>query len=236
MIVRKTYEADIDRRRPRVFAAALLCVTAVFAAALYIRLPDVADIIADIADDTSVDIELAPLPEQDRNLIAAPVREKTVTERIRKVDETTASERQEAVRQDLAFTTSADPEAEKMKAEEAKPIAPAITDMEGADLPLRVIEELPEFPGGMSEYVQWLTQALRYPQSARQRKQAGEIVVKFVVEKDGTISHLRFVKQTHTALDAEVLRVMRIMPKWKPGKDHGRPCRAVVAVPVVFAM
>lgn len=236
MIIRKTYEADIDRRRPRVFAVTLLCVTAVFVAALYVRLPSVADMLASIDDDTSVDIELAPLPDQDRNLVAARVHERTVTERIRKVDELTAQEQQEAVRQSLAFSTTGGDEAEQMKPAEAEPVAPAITTMEGADLPLRVIEELPEFPGGMSEFVQWLTAALRYPPQARNKRQQGEVVVKFVVEKDGSITGLRFVKQTHTALDAEVLRVMRIMPKWKPGQDHGRPCRAVVAVPVVFAI
>lgn len=219
-----------------VFAVTLLCVTALFVAALYVRLPDAADIMSMLDSETSVDIELAPLPDQDRNLVAARVEESAVTERIRKVDELTTEERREALRQQLAFTTSGDPDTERMKAEEAQPVAPPITSMEGADLPLRVIEELPEFPGGMSEFVQWLTQALRYPQMARQRRQQGEVVVKFVVEKDGTVTDIHFVQQTHTALDAEVLRVMRIMPKWKPGKDHGHPCRAVVAVPVVFAL
>lgn len=214
----------------------LAAVTAVFIAALYIRLPDVADIIASLGDDSTVDIELAPLPDQDRNLIVAPKRENTVTEKINKVDEVTEAKSVEAVRHSLAFTTTGGEEAEQMKPAEAQPIAPPITTMEGADLPLRVIEELPEFPGGMSEYVQWLTAALHYPPRAKQQRMAGEIVVKFVVEKDGSITGLRFVKQTHTALDSEVLRVMRIMPKWKPAQNHGRPCRAVVAVPVVFAL
>lgn len=61
-------------------------------------------------------------------------------------------------------------------------------------------------------------------------------MVSFVIEKDGSPKHFKMVKSANEMLNQEALRVLRMMPKWKPGMNHGKPCRTVVAVPVVFAL
>lgn len=191
------------------------------------------DVISSMIEDIAIDIKLPPLPEQDRNIIAAEAAETQTSGRINLVEHNQRV-RQQAVADKIEFNTLEAQDIEEMQDHKATPVSP-LPDNDG-NAPLRIVEELPEFPGGMTEFMRWLTNALKYPQRSKQLKQQGTVVVSFVVEKDGSITNINFVKQTHTALDAEVLRVLRIMPKWTPAKQHGKPCRAVIAVPFVFAM
>lgn len=99
---------------------------------------------------------------------------------------------------------------------------------------LRIVQELPQYPGGMTEFVKWLTKNLKYPTAALRSKIEGKVMISFIVNTDGTISDIKVVKNAHRLLDAEALRVAKLMPKWEPGKDHGKVCRTMVAIPIVF--
>lgn len=238
MIERKTYKADIDRQRPKIFLGALLISLTIFFVALNWRSHDfAADLLESLEDDISVDMELLPSLEPEKNIIAATIPEKPEsTEKINKVDEVVEKDDIEKLKNELTFKTSEADGADELKDSEDAPIAPPVTDMDNNELPLRIVEELPEFPGGMTEFMKWLTHALKYPNNAKTLKHQGLVTVTFVVEKDGSTTNLKFTKQTHTTLDSEVMRVLKIMPKWKPGKNHGKPCRTVVGLPVVFAL
>jgi len=98
----------------------------------------------------------------------------------------------------------------------------------------RVIEELPEFPGGATEFMKWLTHNLRYPTSAQERSVDGKVVVSFIVNKNGSISDIKIIKSLDPDCDNEVLRVIRKMPRWKPGTEKGKPVRSEYVIPVVF--
>lgn len=84
--------------------------------------------------------------------------------------------------------------------------------------------------------MKWLTKNLSYPVIAQQQKIQGKVLVSFIINKDGTISSPKVVKSVSPELDREALRVIRIMPKWKPGEDHGKPCRTYFCIPVVFKL
>lgn len=238
MIERKTYRADIDRMRPKIFLLSLLATVGLFFLVLNIRFFNPAEaLLENILDDVSIDMDMLPAMEQpDKNIIAAIHEEPKSTDKINKVDELVEEKTVEQVKNDLIFTPSEAGDAEQMKDSENEPIAPAITDMNGNDLPLRVVEQLPEFPGGMSQMMTWLSHALRYPKNAQNNKITGTVMVSFVVEKDGSLKHFRMVKSANEILNQEALRVLRMMPKWTPGMNHGKPCRTVVAVPIVFAL
>lgn len=238
MIQRKTNKADIDRLRPRIFLMTLFAVTTLFYLALQWRATgfSASDLLDKLIEDSSVDIEMLPPLEREHNIVAALNEKPVATDKINKVDEVTQEEKMEQLKEQMTFSTSEADGADKMKASEAEPIAPAITDMNNNEVPLRVVEQLPEFPGGMVEFMKWLTTALKYPRRAKDQKQQGFVKVSFVIEKDGSMSNLKFLTETHTALDAEVRRVLTIMPKWKPGHNEGKPCRTVVAIPFVFAL
>lgn len=96
------------------------------------------------------------------------------------------------------------------------------------------MEQLPEYPGGMVEFMKWLTAMLKYPDAALKRKIEGKVMVSFIVNADGSISDIKLVKGAHKLLDDEALRVVRLMPKWKPGLEGGRPCRTMISIPIVF--
>ena len=100
----------------------------------------------------------------------------------------------------------------------------------------RVVEDLPQYPGGAVEFMKWLTKNLRYPSSAQQRKIQGKVVAQFIVEKDGTISNLQVIKKLEPSCDREALRVLKMMTKWKAGLMNAQPCRTQVCIPIVFKL
>ena len=98
------------------------------------------------------------------------------------------------------------------------------------------VEQQAEFPGGQAAMMKWLSNNVRYPESAQQNDIQGRVVVKFVVEKDGSIGHATIVKGVDRDLDREALRVVSKMPKWQPGKNNGVPVRSYFNLPVVFRL
>lgn len=130
-----------------------------------------------------------------------------------------------------------EPVASKEEAkEDVKEDMPEAVDMYDAPVDFRVVEDLPQFPGGAVEFMKWLTKNLKYPPSAQQRKVQGRVVAQFIVNKDGSISDLVLVEKVSPELDREALRVLRMMPKWTPGVMDAKPCRTKVCIPVVFKL
>ena len=84
--------------------------------------------------------------------------------------------------------------------------------------------------------MQFLRQEVKYPKEAFKDGVQGRVVVQFVVEKDGSISEVEVVKKVNEHLDAEAVRVVNAMPKWKPGKQKGEPVRVKFTLPVTFRL
>ena len=98
------------------------------------------------------------------------------------------------------------------------------------------VEQPAEFKGGMGALMKWLGNNIRYPEAAQQNGVQGRVVVKFVVEKDGSVSNPTILKGVDKDLDAEALRVVKRMPKWQPGKNNGQPVRSYFQLPVTFKL
>ena len=99
-----------------------------------------------------------------------------------------------------------------------------------------VVEQMPEFPGGTSELMKFLSMNIKYPEAAEKAGLQGRVVVTFIVEKDGTVSNAKVVKSVSEELDAEALRVINAMPKWKPGMQKGQPVRVKYTIPISFRL
>lgn len=97
-----------------------------------------------------------------------------------------------------------------------------------------VVEQMPEFPGGMPAMIEFLQTNLKYPSDAKKQNVGGRVLVMFVVETDGTISNVRVAKNVFPSLDAEAVRVVKAMPKWNPGKEKGKPVRVNFSLPIVY--
>ena len=99
-----------------------------------------------------------------------------------------------------------------------------------------VVEQMPEFPGGIKELMTYLKDNIKYPKAAQDKKVQGRVIVQFVVEKDGTPTEFNVIRSVDPTLDAEALRVMKEMPKWKPGMQKGQAVRVKYTVPVSFKL
>lgn len=112
----------------------------------------------------------------------------------------------------------------------------APTDSVAKDEVFMVAEQMPEFPGGMKEMLKFLQENVKYPENAMKNNVQGRVIVQFVVEKDGTPTEFKVLRSVDPDLDAEALRVMKAMPKWKPGMQKGQVVRVKFTVPVSFKL
>ena len=104
-------------------------------------------------------------------------------------------------------------------------------------LVFEVAEEMPEFPGGgMSALMSYLKDNMRYPASAKEKGTQGRVTVQFVVDKDGSIKEPKLLRSVDKDMDAEALRLISNMPKWKPGRQKGQPVAVKYTVPVMFSL
>ena len=100
-----------------------------------------------------------------------------------------------------------------------------------------VVEIMPEFPdGGMSGLMQFLSKNIQYPINAQKNHTQGRVTEQFVVNKDGSISEPKIIRGVDPDLDGEAIRVISLMPKWKPGMQKGQPVRVKYTVPVMFRL
>ena len=97
-----------------------------------------------------------------------------------------------------------------------------------------VVEDDPEFPGGLDALAQYLAKNIQYPDLARQNNITGRVFVTFVVEKDGSVGQVKVLRDIGGGCGAEAMRVVKSMPKWKPGKQRGKPVRTQFNLPVNF--
>lgn len=127
----------------------------------------------------------------------------------------------EAVRNDIAV---------------AAPPPPPAPKPEVATKIFGVVEEMPSFPGGNGALMSYLASNIKYPVVAQENGVQGRVTVSFVVERDGSISDVRVARSVDPSLDREAQRVVKSMPRWKPGKQNGSAVRVKYTVPVVFRL
>ena len=104
------------------------------------------------------------------------------------------------------------------------------------DQTFSVVEQMPEYPGGMRAGLEFMARNLRYPTKAREAGKQGRVIVQFVVRKDGSLSDFKVLCPVDPWLDAEAIRVISTMPKWKPGMQDGKPVSVKFTLPVTFML
>lgn len=99
-----------------------------------------------------------------------------------------------------------------------------------------IVEQMPSYPGGQQEMYKWINKNLVYPVIAQENNISGQVVVQFVVGKDGSIEDIVVVRGVHESLNKEAIRVVKAMPKWIPGKQGGMPVKVRFTMPVIFKL
>ena len=104
------------------------------------------------------------------------------------------------------------------------------------DTVYQMVEEMPEFPGGEKALMDYVSNNVKYPQEAKDKNIAGRVFIGFVVEKDGSINEVKVLRGIGGGCDEEAVRVIKSMPKWKPGIQKGKPVRVSFQMPFVFKL
>jgi len=99
-----------------------------------------------------------------------------------------------------------------------------------------IVEVLPEYPGGQDSMMKFISSNVQYPEEALNAEIQGTVVIQFIIEKDGSISNIKVVRDVGGGLGEEAARVVGMMPAWKPGMQLGEPVRVKIAAPVRFRL
>lgn len=230
MEVKKSRAADLERGWTQRMLLGTMVALAVLFVGLEITItPD------DPLDDPELlarletEMELPALMQQEEEMTTAVTVEPKPATKLVVVDE--MEQMKEWMRDDELMETDLDEELEEL-AEELREMEPPPSDEDAVSL--RIAEDAPQFPGGPVAMMKWLTRNLHYPKALEPQHVQGKVVAEFIVNKDGSIAYVKVTSGLHPLCDAEVLRVLRMMPRWKPGVMNGEPCRTKVCVPVVF--
>ena len=116
-------------------------------------------------------------------------------------------------------------------------IAPEVEEEEVVEAEIfTIVEEMPDFPGGLAKLADYLGKNIKYPQMARESGIQGLVFVNFVIEPDGSVSNVNVMRSLGGGCDEEAIRVVKSMPKWKPGKQRGKAVRVSYILPVNFKL
>ena len=230
MEVKKSRGADLENLRVQGFLLGLIVVLAAMFVALEWNSTDSGWAFFETDDDLEAEMELSPLKrDKDEIPMMLPQEQKV---------EQPKSEQLNLVDDDVELTFEPEPverpEDLKDQQDADDQDKPEVVDMYNEPVDFRVVEDLPQFPGGASEFMKWLTRNLKYPVSAQNKKIKGRVVAQFIVNTDGSVSDLELTEHLEVACDREVLRVLRMMPKWQAGVMNAKPCRTKVCIPIVF--
>ena len=99
------------------------------------------------------------------------------------------------------------------------------------------VDKQPKFPGGMTSLQSYINRSLKYPQISRENNSQGRVIVRFIINSNGTVTSPQVVRSSGDFyLDMEAVRVIESMPKWKPGKHKGKPVCVYFTMPIVFSL
>ena len=116
-------------------------------------------------------------------------------------------------------------------------VAPEVVEEEVVEQEIfQIVEEMPAFPGGEAKLMEYVGKNIKYPQIARETGIQGRVFIGFVVGPDGSVSNVKLLRGIGGGCDEEAMRVVKSMPKWKPGKQRGKAVRVSYQIPVFFKL
>ena len=107
---------------------------------------------------------------------------------------------------------------------------------EANDRIYETVEEYPQFPGGDTECFKWIKEYIKYPAIAKENGVQGRVIVKFIVETDGSLSDIKVDRSPDPSLSSEAERIVKMMPKWKPARSGNKVVRSRFTLPVMFRL
>ena len=227
MEIKKSPKADLEGKK----TTGLLIGLVLILAAMFVAFEWTKRDVVNTADRGIVDVpfeeEMVPITEQEEPKQAPPPPEAPKVEEVLQIAENDADVEESTIQSNE----------DKGEAVEIKYVPEVVEEEEVEEQQIfQVVEEMPEFPGGMAECLKFLAKNIKYPTIAQENGVQGRVIVQFVVNQDGSIVDPVVVRSVDPYLDKEALRVIQMMPKWKPGKQRGKAVRVKYTVPVTFKL
>lgn len=218
---KKVPAADLEKRRPGFLAIGLLTALAASLVAFEWTTHHRGSLAASVIDDVGIEEEIAPPSAHPPPPAPPPL---IRPERLEIVDN----------HEEVPETPAPDSEIT-----EVDPVLPALlpNEMEvEPELPFRVVEDMPEFPGGDEALMKYLQRNLSYPEMASRTGTQGTVYVNFEVDKQGWIKDVTVLRGIGGGCDEEAIRVVKAMPQWTPGMQRGKAVRVLITLPVKFKL
>lgn len=230
MEIKKSKKADLEKGRTGRFLLGLVVALAcLFVGLEYSIEPDDPLDDPELLEMFSMDEELSSLMRTEDEMALAPKVEPQPSQKLVVAEEDQSSE---LMKDDEQVETDMTNDMNAQDDEQMDPPQPQDEEV----ISFRIVEDLPQFPGGAVEMMKWLQRNLKYPRAMQEQKVQGKVVAEFIVNKDGSITDVKVVKSLNGPCDREVLRVLRMMPRWTAGVMNDQPCRTKVCIPVVFRL
>ncbi|WP_329903975.1 TonB family protein [Porphyromonas pogonae] len=230
MEIKKSPQANLENQKGLSFLLGLVVALAIVFVSLEARTSDAADKIDKKALDIS-DIDDALVIQDQKQEEPEPEPEPQQKVEVTLPDEFKVMDNSVKVEKVALVSTD-----ERDKLPPPAPVmAPKKTE-ENLEQIFEIVEENPEFVGGTAKMYKWMKDNLNYPEIAQENNVQGKVIVRFVVERDGSISNVEVARGVDPQLDKEAMRMVKAMPKWKPGMQQGKAVRARFTLPVVFKL
>ena len=227
MEVKKSPKADLEKKKTTgLLIGYVLALAVMFIAFEWSERDKVINIATDMGEFVFEE-EIIPITEQEEQKTPPPPPEAPKAEEIIEIAENDANVEE--------TTIQASDETDKAVEVKYVPVEVEEEEVEEQQI-FQVVEEMPEFPGGMAECMKWLSKNMKYPTISQENGVQGRVIVQFVVNRDGSIVDAVVARGVDPYLDKEALRVVGLMPKWKPGKQRGKEVRVKYTLPVMFRL
>ena len=227
MEVKKAPVADLEGKKTTWLLVGYIFILALIFVAFEWTKRDVVET-GDIIEVAMINFEeeIIPITLQEKPVAPVPVEAKAVAEIIKIVEDDAQIE--ETI---IASTEDTGEVVEITNIENV-----VVEEPEKEEEIFQVVEAMPEFPGGMAELMKYLQKSIKYPSISQENGVQGRVIVQFVVNKDGSIVDPVVIRSVDPYLDKEALRVVKAMPKWKPGEQRGKTVRVKFTLPVQFRL
>ncbi|MDR2533910.1 MAG: TonB family protein [Tannerellaceae bacterium] len=230
MEVKKTKEADLESSKISGYLMGLIVALAILFVGFEWGTADIKEVVDTGIVDIQVEEEIEITRPEDVPPPPPPPPVQATPEILEVVEDNVKLEQQEII--------SSEDDSKKAQEQVYVPQAPAAAqeEEESSQEIFAIVEEMPQYPGGDSEMLKFLSSNLKYPIIAQENGVTGRVTVGFVINRDGSIVDATVVRGVDPSLDKEALRVVNSMPKWSPGKQRGKPVRVKFTVPVTFRL
>lgn len=197
--------------------------------------PAVAAVITDASEATLVETTHKVSKKIDNPQTAvmpsAPATDAATTETTAKTEI-----KEENNNQTIAVIKIDDPSSVSQETSENHDESPVLVVSGPAKVVYSAVEKIAEFPGGMPAMMRWSSETIRYPEDAFKNKVQGRVIVKFIVNADGSISDPTVVRGISPSIDNEAIRVIKAMPKWEAAENHGEKVASYFTIPITFQL